>query len=347
MGSSFTANAVYAKAHVLYGKRLKKQNYDDMLNCRSLPELVNYLKTRTVYGSVFANVPSDISTAQIQELLKLHLLEDFEKISRYEISAGESIYEYFIVKNDIKQILSFIRLLINGKPEKYLADLPPFFNKHSTLDLYSIAKSKSFSDLLKALSGSPYRKLLVPFSDIYNQKGVYLRIEAALNGYLKKYLFNVVNKDSSKKEQKDIHEIVNYKFDMDAIVSIYRLIRLADADEELIKSCVATDFTNFSQNEINMLIDAPRARDMMRLMPETYYRKDFAKVEFTYLEGTVQKVLYSKISKCMRYFTNPTAVMLCFVLLAENEIQNIIHITEGIRYNIPSKKTAAILVGAE
>ena len=347
MAESFTANAVYAKAHALYGKRLKKQNYEDLLNCRSLPELVNYLKTRTSYGSTFLNTPSDISTQQIQELLRLHLLEDFEAISRYEISAGDNFYQYFIVKNDIKQILGFIRLLIIGRPEKYLADLPAFFNKHSQLDLYKMAKSDSFGGLLEALDDTEYRELLVPFSDIYKDKGAYIRIEAALNGYLKKYLYGVVTKGQSRKAKKEIHEIVSYKFDMDAIVSIYRLIRLADADEELIKSCVSTEFTNFSQEEIDMLIDAPRARDMMRLMPETYYKKDFAKTEYTYLEGTAQSVLYRKVSKCMRTFTNPTAVMLCFVILSENEVQNIIRITEGIKYNIPSKKTVDILIGAE
>lgn len=347
MAVSFTANAVYAKAHALYGKRLKKQNYDDLLNCRSLQELVNYLKTRTAYDSTFANVPSDISSAQIEELLRLHLLENFESIGRYEISAGESFYQYFVVKNDIKQILTFIRLLINGNPEKYLASLPPFFSKHTEIDLYAMAKARTFAELLDSLKESLYKDLLSPFADIYKDKGVYIRIEAALNGYLKKYLFNTVSKGKSKKEQKQIHEIVNYKFDMDAIVSIYRLIRLENADGELIRSCVTTDFTNFSQEEIDMLVDAPYARDMMRLMTETYYKKDFSRVEFTYLEGTAQKVLYAKISECMRYFTNPTAVLLSYVLLSENEIQNIIHIVEGIKYNIPGKKTAEILIGAE
>ena len=345
MAVSYSANAVYAKAHALYGKRLKKQNYEELVNCHSLTELVSYLKTHTAYSSVFDNVPSELSAAQIEEMLRLHILEDIEAVCRYEISAGENLYQYFIIKNDIKQLLKFIRLLIMKTPEKYLNSLPPFFNKHTGLDLYSMANARSYREFLKTLSGSPYKKLLTPFADNFSQKGMYVQIEAILNGYLRHFLFTAVNKSADKKEKQQIREIVNYKFDMDTIVDIYRLIRLEDADESIIKSFINTEFTNFSKKELDMLIDAPRARDMMRLMPETYYRRDFSKIEYDYLEGAAQKVLYSKAYESMRYFTSPTAVMLSFILLSENEVQNIIHIVEGIKYKIPAKKISSILVG--
>lgn len=347
MNVSYSANAVYAKAHALYGQRLLKQNYDDLLNCRSLTELVNYLKTQTAYSSAFDNVPSDISAAQIEEILKLRLLEKFEAICRYEISAGENVYEYFIIQNDIKQILSMIRLLIAGTPEKYLGNLPPFFNKHSDLDLYKMAGIKSYDELIEALNGTPYAQLLVPFRDNYNQKGIYISVESALNNYLKETLFSIVDKKMNRKEKAQLLEMVNYKFDMETVVNIYRLIRLEDADETIIKNYINTKFTNFSKKEINMLAQAPFARDMMKLMPETYYRKDFAKVEYSYLEGTVKRVMYNKFSKSIRYFTNPVATMLCYVFLSENEVGNITRIVEGIKYKIPTENIRSVLVGAE
>lgn len=347
MAVSVSANAVYAKAHALYGKRLKKQNYDELVGCHSLTELVNYLKTRTQYAKAFENVPSDITSAQIEELLRLYLLESFEGICRYEISAGDNFYQYFIIKNDIRQLLLFIRLLIKGTPEKYLNSLPAFFNKHTELDLYKMANARSYSELLNAVKESEYHRLLAPFEDIYKEKGAYIRIESALNDYLKEYLFSVVNRDSGRKEKKQIREMINCKFDMDTVVNIYRLTRLADADSVDIKSYINTKFTNFSEKEINMLVDAPLARDMMRLMPQTCYRKDFADIEYTYLEGAAQRVIYNRFSKNMRYLTDPTAAMLCYVFLSENEIHNIIHIVEGIKYKIPAKNISAILIGAE
>ena len=39
--------------------------------------------------------------------------------------------------------------------------------------------------------------------------------------------------------------------------------------------------------------------------------------------------------------------MLCYLFLAENEVRNIIHIVEAIKYNIPADKARSVLIGAE
>lgn len=346
MAVSYTANAVLAKARAMYGKRLKRENYNDMLSCRTLGELVGYLKTRTEYSSAFGNAA--VSTpAQTEELLRIHLLQKTETLCRYEISAGENVYKYFIVKSDIAQILKFIRLLILGKPEKYLSVLPAFFSKYTELDLYKIAQARNFAQLLDALDGTPYKKLIEPYSRNFDDKGVYLIIESALNSYIYKYLGVLIDKRTDKKSSAQVHEIINYDADMMTIANIYRLTRLQDADSEIIKNYINTDFTNFTDKELDMLINEQYARDMLRLLPSTCYGKDFSSTDFSYLEGALQQMLYNKLIKGIRYYTSPTAVMFCYLLLAENEVQNIIRIVEGINYNIPPEKINAFLIGAD
>ena len=51
MAVSYADNAVMAKAHAMYGKRLTEENDNDMLNCKSLVELANYLKPCLLYTS--------------------------------------------------------------------------------------------------------------------------------------------------------------------------------------------------------------------------------------------------------------------------------------------------------
>lgn len=345
--TSFSENAVLAKARAMYGKRLTSRDYAELVNCRSLGELLNYLKTMTDYAGSFEAATKDIGAAQIEELLRMHVLRRSEILCRYEISIGENLYRYFIVKNDIKQILAMIRLLIIGTPEKYLRNLPPFFNKHTELDLYELAAARSFDGLIGALDGSPYKKIVEPFAADYDKRGVYIKIEAQLNRYLRQLLLKVINRGNSAKGRQQIHDIINYMQDMETIVNIYRLIRLADADSDIIKDYIDTEFTNFSSREIKMLTNATKARDMFSLISETCYRKDFANVDFSYLEDAVQELMYRRFSHEIRYYTNATAVMFCYIFLAENEVRNIIHIVEGIRYGNPPEKISAMLVGAE
>ena len=340
-------NAVLAKARAMYGKRLTGQDYAELVNCHSLGELLNTLKTQTNYAQALEAATTDIGVAQIEELLRMHVLRQAETLCRYEISVGENLYRYFIVRNDIKQILSMIRLLIIGKPEKYLLDLPPFFNKHTELDLYELAAARSFKELVGALDGSPYKKIVEPFAADYDKRGMYIIIEARLNKYLRQLLLKIINRGNSEKGRQQIHDIINYMQDMETIVNIYRLIRLADADSDMIKDYIDTEFTNFSSKEIKLLVNAQKARDMFSLISETCYSKDFARVDFSYLEDAVQKLMYRRFSREIRYYTNATAVVFCYIFLAENEVRNIIHIVEGIRYGNPPEKISAMLVGAE
>lgn len=50
MASNSTSNAVFAKAKAKYGKRLKEKDYKNLLNCKSVAEIMVYLKGNTHYG---------------------------------------------------------------------------------------------------------------------------------------------------------------------------------------------------------------------------------------------------------------------------------------------------------
>ena len=56
MLSSLASNAILSKARAMYGKRLTKENYRELLNCKSVGEVAGYLKSRTAYNKVLAGI---------------------------------------------------------------------------------------------------------------------------------------------------------------------------------------------------------------------------------------------------------------------------------------------------
>lgn len=345
MSVSYADNAVLAKAHAMYGKRLTKSNYDDMLNCRSLAELTNYLKTRTYYRNDFEAVPTNLSAAQIEEILKISLLKKCEKLCEYQLSVGDDFYKYYIVQNDINQILTVIRLLIAGKPEKYLSSLPPFFNSRTELDLYALADVRSFSDLIKVLVHTEYADILERYKSNYAEDGVYVMIENSLNKYLFSFLLKSVKHSKDRRKKKEIYEIINYRFDMHSLTRAYRLMSLGISDNMLISDFIFKEHSNFSEKELEKLEKSENPADIILMLSAAYYKNDFAKINFSYIEKATQEMLVNKLIKGFCYYTNPTAVMLSYLYLAENEIKNITHIVEAVKYNIPSGKTSSVLIG--
>lgn len=347
MSVSYADNAVLAKAHAMYGKRLTKENYNDLLNCRSLGEIVSYLKTRTYYRTDFETLPTSIDSQQIEELLKMSLLKKCEKLCEYQLSIGESFYRYYIVQNDINQILTMLQLLIIGKPEKYLVTLPAFFNNRTQIDLYALAKVRSFQELLNVLKNTEYKAILERYSDNYKDDGIFILIENDLDKYLFSFLVHSVKHSKNHRKKKEIYEIINCRFDMYTLTKTYRLLSMGLTDEFFLKRFVLKDYTNFSDKDLRLITNAKSATDIIRIIPSTYYKKDFLKIDYKYIENAAQEMLMQKMHNGFRYYTNPTAVMLSYLFLAENEVKNIIHIVEAIKYNIPTEKVNSILIGIE
>lgn len=335
-----------AKSRALYGKRLKKQDYDSLLGCRSINELVSYLKTRTSYSAAFETANSEMSAFQVEELLWVDTLRAFQKIIKYETSSGEDFYKYFIMKNDVQQILRFLHYLIVGRPEDYLKVMPPFINEQTQVDLLKLSAARSFDDMLKVIKGTGFEDVLKPFAPVYSDPESYVKMECALNTILWKKEQDIVKKYKGR-QQKEIREILTYENDMENLVRIYRLKRLADADKTTIKNYLNLYFTHFTEKDIELMLEKDTAREMLQQATDSYYKKYFAKTDFLTLEDFTQRVVYEKLHREIRYSTNPVAVMICYFFLKQNEVDNIIHITEGIRGKISPEAIESVLIGTE
>ena len=63
------------------------------------------------------------------------------------------------------------------------------------------------------------------------------------------------------------------------------------------------------------------------------------------VEQVSAKLRYDRAKGLVRFSTFPSVVMMSYVALAENEAENLTHIIEGIRYNIPPEEISRLLIG--
>jgi V/A-type H+/Na+-transporting ATPase subunit C len=348
MMSSFASNAILAKSAAMYGRMLTGQDYTDLLNCRSVSEVAAYLKTRTSYADIFEGVSTiTIHRGRLEELLKKRLFMQYASLCRYEMSIGQDFYKYFIIKNDILQILSCVRLLGADRPGDYLFTLPAFFNEHTGLDLIKMATAKSFEDLLDVLEGTPYQKVLAPFRGVSLTSRSNLDIEAALYKYFYYELWALANKAFRGKRLEGVLDVLRIQADMRTLVSLYRLKNMLDAHEVLLRQFTFPGIGNLTDKQLTALVRAPSAKELLKSLEMTRYRNQLEESDYGYVEAATHRILYRWSKKYFRFSTDPTVVMFCYIYLAENEIENITHIVEGIRYDVPPENIKATLIGAD
>jgi len=347
MLTALSSNAISAKAKTMFGRRLTDQEYTDLLHCHTVTEVAVYLKKQTVYAKTFATVSErDVHRGELEAFLKTKLLDDYASLCRYEMSVGEHFSAYLIRRGEIEQILHCLRLLNAGKVQEYLFTMPVFFNSHTDLDLFALAKVKTFQDFLDALGTSKYRAILERYAPTEEQPiPDFSLIENELFLYLFSGVFDVIKKYSHGPLREELLEHFGRQVDLLNMLRIDRLKRHFNASPDAVRSMVMPFHYLISSKVLDQMIDAESADAAQDIFRRTPYRKMLEKYPDAELEDLFPLSMYDFSRKKMYFSTHPSVVMLSYIYLMEIELENIIKIIEGIRYSLPKKEIAEMIVG--
>ena len=348
------ANAVLAKARAMYGKRLTAQNYTDLLACRTVNEAAAYLKAHTAYADAFEGVTmGSVSRRQIEILLREHLLNNFASLCRYEKSIGDGFYKYFVTLSDVDMLLHSVRYLNSRYPENNLAKVPSVrmaqetksVNRTVTLPAWlnaaALETATNADLLLAAVEGSPYKAVLAPL--VSAGRPDYFGMELALNKYLRSQAEALIKKNYSGKARKELDAMYAFDTDAENIVSLYRLKRLTNMPQSVLLTMLLPGGT-LGEKELTGFMKAPNAEEALKTLKGTAYAA-FAERGDLSVEQVSAKLRYDRAKSLVRFSTYPSVVMMSYVALAENEAENLTHIIEGIRYNIPPEEISRLLLG--
>ncbi len=342
---SKASNAVLALSRAFYGKRLTERQYTDLLSCKTINEIASYLRTRTAYSEAFENVPTTNFTANsLEEVAQKHSFNRFISICRYELAIGNEFYKYFIVKTEIEQILGCTLLMLGGNKEEYLMNVGSFFDRHLTIDLYALGRANSLEEMAKVLEKTQYGKI---FKDcLLNPERNYLTFELAFDTYFEKFQDELIEKCFKRSEKSEMREIVCRFFDKMFITKQLRITQFYTGSLNLSNLVVPSSvrMTLFSEKQVKQLLAARTKKEIDEVLLKSPYKK-CVKNE----DGETEKELYNDFyrfcKKHIRFSSEPAVVMYCYLFLAENEVKNIVHIIEGVKYNIAQEEIKNSLVG--
>ena len=344
MLSGYASNAVLSKARAMYGKRLTSKDYKELLNCGSVTDVALYLKYKTNYAEILSDLnESDIHRGQLENLLRKKIFNDFEKLERFELSIGEDLAQYIIIRTEIEQIIHVLIFLISNKTEKYIYTMPEFFNKHTSVDLPAFSKVKNYDDFLEVLKGSIYYKLLKSYKPLEHEVINLNKIENVLYTYLYKRIFEMIKSYKNAKVEKELSEMFNLFVDLHNFVRVLRLKKFYKASPELIYDSILP-FGLFRRKHIEGFVNAKSPDEVMDIMKTTWLAGKMRNIKYNYVDEIPDIMRYSKSRHNIRYSTKPPVVMISYVFLTEIELANIINIIEGVRYKLPAEKIDELLI---
>lgn len=346
MLSSLAANAILAKSRAKFGHRLTKQQYADLLACHSVTEIASYLKAHTKYADGMKGYSAEtLHRGGLESCLRQYLFEEYASLYRLEHSLRDRFYPYFILKGDLQQILSCLRFILGGTPEEYLFQLPDYFNKHTELDLYRLAEAKTFRQLLEALEHTPYHAVLKYFERFPEEQLDFSQIDSALQHHMVSSIRALIEKGFRGKSKQEMLDLLGIQCDLINLSYLYRLRHILLLPDFYVRSMLLPHGKFLGEKQITRLLEEKTAEGFLKQVEGLSLYRYFPQVGQEYFEYFTKGVLYRYSSKNLHYSPDPPVVLYSYILLAEMEVANIIHIIEGIRYQIPTEEIASLLIG--
>lgn len=339
------SNAVLAKARAMYGRRLTDDDYRTLAGCRSMPELAGALKTMPLYTAALVDVnPVFARRASLENDLNKSIFARYASLCRYDMSAGQDVYRYFILCSDLDEITACLRCLDSGRPGDYLYILPDFLQKHTSLDLYRLAKATDAESFLKALSGTPYAAALAPLRTVEPGRSLLVLADPILSKMRHDALVALAPAQRGSITMPGVRDYVEMECDTRALSNVARYKRLRQSGK-VVRDSAQFDCTALCAQEWERLLAAPDLPAFKKELAQTAYGRELQTVTYAAIKEGMHKLQYRWCNKWLRFSTDPTLVMLCYIFLARIEIENLNHIIEGVHYGLPAEAILPLLTG--
>ena len=341
MFSDFSSNVTLAKTRAMFGRRIKKTDYDALLNCKSVFEIASYLKHNTAYSKTLANInESEIHRAELEAVIRNKPLDDLATLLRYEIASGDALANYLIAKAEIEQIVHALVHLAAPHHCEAFRIVPTLLAKNSKIKMSFLFNAKTFEELLGALRNSPYKKLLKDLKVDTDGKFNLTEAEYILYNYLYSILFNSFNKIADKKAREQLNSIFKTYINFGNFVRIVRNRRHKNNFNDFI----VLNYGSIPDTHLENMLSATTEDEIFKIMksiPQGYMLK---RIEHNYLEQIPLIALYQKCRHAVYFSTNTQVILNAYIFLMENELYNVIKIIEGIRYSLPKDEIFKLLI---
>ncbi|MBR0575344.1 V-type ATPase subunit [Proteiniclasticum sp. BAD-10] len=343
--------AIASKAKAMYGNRLKQEDYEELIRKRSVPEIAAYLKNETDYGASLKDIyENTIHRGQLEQLIRRHMFQRLLKLLKFSQLTKNEFYKMNLIQREIDIILMSVRALTPDKFEDddrfddMVMSLPVFLNDYLSFNMAALPSAKTFGDILKVLERTPYHGILQAYPPDKEGKLDYTSMERELQSYYYEYVFEVINRTFKGKRKKELLEIYRTQIELSNITKIYRFKKFFKVTNAEIRKAMLGNKTRMSRAQIDELIELPTAEDVLKALESSKYHLYIDDDDYVFIEYYANKIKYNLAKRYMHFSIDAPLIFTAYSILFETEVQNLVNIIEGIRYETPIEEIEKLLI---
>lgn len=340
----FVGNALITKIKTVHANNLKPADYKELLKKRNINDITVFLKKHPAYQEVLDKIPEHtINRSRLEGLIRRQKFNQMMRIIKFLTMKDQSFYLLSLLHQEHEVLLSMIRSFISNETYDVVADLPVYFNRYSKIDFEEISKTTNLQELVPKLKGTKYQKMLKPFERIKNDDLKYYEFESLFESDYYEYAFAHIHKNYKGRLRDELEKVFRSRIEMENMIKIYRLKKFYKADALEIKSMLIPS-NRISEQKMDLIIKIDDPNQIFQMIMDMGYAQFLGDKDEIYLEYYADHLKFHIANKLMFYATHPSKVFIGYMILSELEVTNLIHLIEGIRYQVPEDEIRSMMV---
>lgn len=344
---NMATGVIVSKAKSMHGKQLNEEDYNELLHKRSVSEIAGYLKNETQYADTLKDVrENNIHRGQLEAMLRRDVFKQTMKLYRYAEASHRDYYQLHMQQIEMDLILQRIRVLISEEYEDAIAELPIFLKGYTSFDLLRLGNAHTYDELLDVLKKTMYYNVLLPYRVAKGKEGeiAYTACETALNKWYYAHVFDVIDHVMKGKTKQEVKEFFSVDVELSNLTKIYRFKRYFHAREDVIRDSLFPIYDHISARQVEELMAEPTTKGFLKKLENCWYHLKTDDSKHLYIEWYMDKYRYKRARKNIYYSQSAPLVFSSYLYLQKLELDNIINIIEGVRYQVDSEDIAKMLI---
>lgn len=338
--SLYRYSALTTKVKAMNGRLLTQEQFRQMSDLHSVPEIVSYLKKIPSYEKVFAGQDETLLHRGAAEVLvKQSFYEDFGKLYRFcDMQQRVFLKDYFM-RYEIKALKLVLRYLFDEREDRPDIDLSAYrerFQKHTVLNPLTLVQAENIEGLAQALGDTPYGRVI---RQVYSREDANLfDYESALDLFFFRNIWQDVKNHLKKDDLETVRRAIGVEADMLNIQWIYRAkkyYRMAPAD---IYSMIIPVHYKISMQQQKQMAEADSEKSLIEILEAGGYASQFQEAQPEQLEKLCDRLLERVHALNMRTKPYSAACLDTYLYRKEEEVNRIIKVMECVRYALPAEK---------
>ncbi len=344
---------VSAKLYALSSKLLTPEDYKNLINQKTVRDVVSYIQGAKMYSDIIGNLnPDEIHRRDLENLLQEDLLKDMKKIFTFFVTFDKNFMHLLFYRYEVENLKLALRNFINGRTidegmKRIFFDL----GERATIDPIKISNSKNQDEVLDNLAGTPYQEVVRNVFSSYKKSdavNLIAVLENALDGWLYSKIISA-SKNLGTKDQVIVKELTGERADMIDIERIVRAKTFYDLKpEELYNSLLSFHF-RLKPEDLHAMCDAKGVKEVLDVVKNGPYGEIYKDMNEDNLIDKItlaeRRFLQRKARESITKLGNfSIAAYFHYFFLKEYEIIDISTITEGAKYGLKPEEIKERLI---